>query len=97
MKHTIALSLLAALSAQAAAVTWVGGGATNTWQTAANWSSGAVPTISAGGDDVLIENAEVLYAEGVQHHAAGVQRHHHQQQHAKIQQQRILSDTFIIL
>ena len=46
-------------------------------------------------DDIV--NAEVLYAEGVQHHAAGVQRHHHQQQHAKIQQQRILSDTFIIL
>ena len=64
MKHTIALSLLAALSAQAAVVTWVGGGATNTWQTAANWSSGAVPTISAGGDDVLIENAEVLYVPG---------------------------------
>ena len=38
--------------AQAAAVTWVAG-ATGTWETAANWSSGAVPTSA---DDVTISS-----------------------------------------
>ena len=56
-----ALMALAAVSIQAATVTWTGGGGDGLWYTAANWSGNSVPTAA---DDVVITNGAVEYVPG---------------------------------
>ena len=56
-----ALMALAAVSIQAATVTWTGGGGDGLWHTAANWSGNSVPTAA---DNVVITNGAVEYVPG---------------------------------
>ena len=43
-----------------------------------------------------IIDSEILHAQCLQHHAAGIKGNRHEEQHPAIEQQRILGDTFVV-